>query len=1232
MDTKVKKRVSIPKKAGIVLLVFFIPWASALGTSPPENTSLNGFKKKILQLFRKGNEPEEATKNLTTQILELKEAGRWEEANQVCDEVLKTNPKEKKIRSLKGEILLALQRPVEATEILKAAQLEDPGSNWVATLLARAYLKSNRLGAAKLLISELLLKSKESETLRLASEIFLQDRQIEKAKGLLEELKQRNSKDPWPREQLFDLYMARGEQSEVDQVALESQENNVVSSKLQTAAADYHLRQGQPEKAKKLTESALRLSPTYLWPRLLLAQIHLQQKNTEKVHSLLSEKFIQGEVPEVNLLRAKAFMFQEKFADAEAELNTYSKLIKKSGRSPASQSKDQNEEILEFTRAELYLSTRHYDQAANLSRQALQKFPKSSWGRKLLLEAEFQSGKFDELLADAKQLDPSEVTPDTLLLEAQVYQEKKQYDQAENKYAEAFNSVPNQKLVPAFLWRKRIQNLISSGNISQAKKVLGEASQVDPCNHEILNVSTDSTLWQGDKNQPIQYLTKLKTEHSNCDEIKLVLAHLYLSSGLAPQALKEVETTKSQNLRSVLIQAYAYREMGLLQKGEQVLRKALERFPDDPSVVGYLVSNLRSQKKKEEAYQIVNSASDRNPDNVLLHNIKAEILLGMGRLGAALEELKKSLRLDPGNEWGNALTALTYKRLNKNKLALDHINSAIANLEKEPVKSDNDQISMASYLSLRGEVYLNLFEGEKAENDLRQALNFSAQEFWVKRLLARALSNLGRKEEAKRVLEDAIVSARNSKEANLAKIELKQVLGHLGEADSILKQEIQKEPENLDFHLSRAANAYLSKDFWLFENEMKEVIQRDPSNLTAAVDLAHFYSDRRRYDEADLLVREAQSACSQQNDCTSLESIIKGRKFNHFERAGFVISNSESKITAGLLETLGTVFSNSEEIIKTTLQTAVKSDEAVSPVIPIRQSARNELAGRVRFSAPNNWGDVIFNSRYVENLNKDDPFLESRSIFGRLEFQKHLVQSPTNVYRLGPILQTRFFEFRNYAFGSGQLEPRKYQTIDIGVGAEGPFLSDATSMRLEVFLGLANPRTKRFHLGVDHQVSKMLQLVAEGGGEFTSVEIENNRINRYFGKVILSNAINSWLSISPELSFTNRHDTTLSVYNTAFSILQPSVSVREVLSDDVRLSQKLTYFHPSQVPEYEAISLNTEAIFTFSNVKKITDLVEELYWAPVRISVGANLTSFPKLVSYESKWRATVYGQLHVFW
>jgi hypothetical protein len=104
------------------------------------------------------------------------------------------------------------------------------------------------------------------------------------------------------------------------------------------------------------------------------------------------------------------------------------------------------------------------------------------------------------------------------------------------------------------------------------------------------------------------------------------------------------------------------------------------------------------------------------------------------------------------------------------------------------------------------------------------------------------------------------------------------------------------------------------------------------------------------------------------------------------------------------------------------------------------------------------------------------------------------------------------------------------------------------------------------------------------------------------------------------------------VYNTAFSILQPAVAVREILSDDVRLSQKLTYFHPSMVPEYEAISLNTEAIFTFSDLKKGADLVEELYWAPIRISLGANLTSFPKLVSNESKWRATIYGQLHVFW
>jgi tetratricopeptide (TPR) repeat protein len=114
--------------------------------------------------------------------------------------------------------------------------------------------------------------------------------------------------------------------------------------------------------------------------------------------------------------------------------------------------------------------------------------------------------------------------------------------------------------------------------------------------------------------------------------------------------------------------ARAYRDVGLTQKAEELLRKMADDFPDDVQPLIDLHDLLKVQAREDQILEVVNRALERKPNDVELLLARARHFGAVHEMQKAEVDFRKALALDPANSDGFVGLVTVYEHTQAEKL------------------------------------------------------------------------------------------------------------------------------------------------------------------------------------------------------------------------------------------------------------------------------------------------------------------------------------------------------------------------------------------------------------------------------------------------------------------------------------------------------------------------------------------------------------------------------------
>lgn len=335
------------------------------------------------------------------------------------------------------------------------------------------------------------------------------------------------------------------------------------------------------------------------------------------------------------------------------------------------------------------------------------------WDKGLVLQAQLaaQSGDMDRAIANLKIAVAKRPEADKLQkVLAQLLTKNKNYEQAKQVYQQIIKANPEDT-----------ESRIAEGLIEMQLENYGQAE-------EVFKGLLDQPKW---RNQACFYLAKLEESRGNTQEAvgwyeKVDDDALGLDAGIAAALL--------------LAKDHQY------QVAYSKLDRLTSRYPDQK--LRLLVTQaelLNQQKNYQKAFDLLTDALKLHPDDKSLLYTRALIADRIGKLEVLESDLNKILQQDPDN--AEALNALGYtlvERTNRYAEAEKYLRHALA-------LSPDEGVILDSY----GWLQFKLGKYEQSLGYLQRA--YSKQQVGeIAAHLAEVLWVLGRKEEAKKIVDEAL--------------------------------------------------------------------------------------------------------------------------------------------------------------------------------------------------------------------------------------------------------------------------------------------------------------------------------------------------------------------------------------------------------------------------------------------------------------------------------------------
>jgi tetratricopeptide (TPR) repeat protein len=159
-----------------------------------------------------------------------------------------------------------------------------------------------------------------------------------------------------------------------------------------------------------------------------------------------------------------------------------------------------------------------------------------------------------------------------------------------------------------------------------------------------------------------------------------------------------------------LVKATVLRRMQKIDAGLYIINELIQKFPEDNDLICYKAYWLQYLDKKEEAIELIQGLTEKEPENGIYQDTYGEILMYFENYEEAVNKFVKSMVLG-SDDWYIYQTyiklGICYKTLEKYDLALKNLNDG-KNLAK---KSKIDLESKEKWLSIAELFLIELKQG-----------------------------------------------------------------------------------------------------------------------------------------------------------------------------------------------------------------------------------------------------------------------------------------------------------------------------------------------------------------------------------------------------------------------------------------------------------------------------------------------------------------------------------------
>ncbi len=383
------------------------------------------------------------------------------------------------------------------------------------------------------------------------------------------------------------------------------------------------------------------------------------------------------------------------------------------------------------------------------------------------------------------------------------------------------------------------------------------------------------------------------------EEVVLNLARLYAESGDVAHAAKVIEavpaTDRTAKMEFALGAAYdqlkrpkdaiaAYQQAADLEPedvdtlralaqallNDEQLDAALKQYkeiseadPDDTAALVHISEIERRQGKYEEALASIRKARKKDPDNLEAGYNEGLLLDVLGRYDGAAQDYEKMVDLT-----SHANGAYTVEEKNNRGIFLDRLAAVYHEQNKidQAIATYQKMIDLGGETALRGyqgqvDTYRDAKQYDKAVDVSRKAVEANSSERGPKLMLAEALVDQGKTEDALAVAKGLIDNSKDDRTTWLEMSEIYKRMHRWKEAEEALNKAatltIEKSDQTYLFFL-RGALAERQKHYEPAEQYFRQALDQDPANAMTLNYLGYMLADKgNRLTEALKLIRKA---------------------------------------------------------------------------------------------------------------------------------------------------------------------------------------------------------------------------------------------------------------------------------------------------------------------------------------------------------------------------------------
>ena len=628
--------------------------------------------------------------------------GKPQEAEQVYQAVIASNPKD--ARSLAGlaGIMLGRGKPEEAARLYTAARAVRPADARIRVGLAVAkdrlgkreeaireleevdgrartpavllalgemYLKANRASDASSVLAPVVQRAPKYARARyLLGSAYLAGNRPDQALVEFEELNKQVPNDPLIQYRLARAYARRGRAREA-LVLL-----NGLAKPLEKAA-EYHAERGRVllllgrrEEALRAAGEAQRLAPQNPQPYLLLGHIHSQGGNSKAAREMYAK------AAEVDSGFAPAHMALGRLHAAEKDMDAALKEFDLAAQA------DPQSVVVARTKAAALVQQDRAKEAVQYVEGLVKAQPREAGFQSLLGGLHSRDRRWDMAAAAYKkavEIDPKAVEPRLGLARVALAQERE--DEATAHLQAVVKERPAQPaavLLLGALHERRAQ-------YDQAIQVLEAAAKADPRQQAFVLSLGDLYLKKGRYDEALARMSELLGEAPELAGARLIRAQAHLFKGDGAAALKDVSAVVSANPKSDRAQYMLARTnaaLGRLPEAQAAYREALKLNPEMAAAKAELAT-LSGQKPEAgaggEPLATLQEGVKKEPRNPALREELARALLSAGKLKEAQVELKQVLDQAPGRGSANYLMAIALGRDGRPDEAATHLTALL---------------------------------------------------------------------------------------------------------------------------------------------------------------------------------------------------------------------------------------------------------------------------------------------------------------------------------------------------------------------------------------------------------------------------------------------------------------------------------------------------------------------------------------------------------------------------